>query len=71
MEARDGATSLSPEDASGQRMFPDGGPLDPQYGLVLQASAEPLEFRLDAEIIGLLDAADGRRNGRTASPVDG
>ena len=59
-EARDGATSVSPEDERNQRMFPDSEPLDPPYGLDPRASSgAPLEFGLDTETLGLLDGGSG------------
>ena len=56
-EARDGNTSVSPDDERSQRLFPDSEPLDPPYGL--RATGAPLEFGLDAEALGLLDGGSG------------
>ena len=58
-EARDGNTSVSPDDERSQRMFPDSEPLDPPYGLAPRATGAPLEFGLDAATLGLLDGGSG------------
>ncbi|CAE7241442.1 RE1 [Symbiodinium sp. CCMP2592] len=64
-EARDGNTSVSPEDERSQRLFPDSEPLDPPYGL--RATGASLEFGLDAEALGLLDGGSGSSTEQTAT----
>ncbi|CAE7350686.1 GIP [Symbiodinium sp. CCMP2592] len=64
-EARDGNTSVSPEDERSQRLFPDSEPLDPPYGL--RATGASLEFGLDAAALGLLDGGSGSSTEQTAT----